>query len=274
MSKALAGATERPPASLTLSTFWLLIAKTLSFAGNIVLPLLIVRRFSQVEFGHYKQVFLALGTANVLLPFGFGMTAFYFFPREPDRHRHVIFNVLLVYISVGTAAAATLALFPSLLPVIFGDASLIHYSRFVAALIPLWILSYLIELLPIIHKEFTLAAVFIVASQMSRTVLFLIAATIFGTVKSLIIAAIIHCALQTVVLLRYVSSRLPGFWRCFDRKLLAAQISYALPLGYAGLIWMSQYDLHNYFVSHSFGPAAFAIYSIGCFQIPLMGMLA
>ena len=38
-------------------------------------------------------------------------------------------------------------------------------------------------------------------------------------------------------------------------------------------MWTLQTDVHNYFVSHHFSPAEFAIYAIGCFQLPLIGML-
>ena len=34
-----------------------------------------------------------------------------------------------------------------------------------------------------------------------------------------------------------------------------------------------QTDLHNYFVSNHFGPALFAVYSIGTLQLPLMGLI-
>ena len=36
---------------------------------------------------------------------------------------------------------------------------------------------------------------------------------------------------------------------------------------------MVQTDLHNYFVSNHFGPAQFAVYSIGTLQLPLMGLI-
>ena len=35
----------------------------------------------------------------------------------------------------------------------------------------------------------------------------------------------------------------------------------------------AQGDVHNYFVAHVFGPSAFAIYSVGCMQVPLIFML-
>ena len=34
-----------------------------------------------------------------------------------------------------------------------------------------------------------------------------------------------------------------------------------------------QTDLHNYFVSNHFGPALFAVYSLGTLQLPLMGLI-
>ena len=34
-----------------------------------------------------------------------------------------------------------------------------------------------------------------------------------------------------------------------------------------------QADMHNYFVSHYFDPAIFAIYAVGCFELPLLGIL-
>lgn len=52
------------------------------------------------------------------------------------------------------------------------------------------------------------------------------------------------------------------------------QLSYALPLGIAGLLFSMQMDLHNYFVSNQFGAVSYAIYAIGCFQLPLVGIIS
>jgi O-antigen/teichoic acid export membrane protein len=52
------------------------------------------------------------------------------------------------------------------------------------------------------------------------------------------------------------------------------QLSYALPFGVAGLLFTLQTDLPNYFVSNKFDTKTFAIYAIGCFNIPLVGMLS
>jgi O-antigen/teichoic acid export membrane protein len=69
-------------------------------------------------------------------------------------------------------------------------------------------------------------------------------------------------------------SRFPRFWVSFDWAVLRMQLSYALPFGVAGLLFTLQTDLPNYYVSNQFDPATFAIYAIGCFNIPLVGMLS
>jgi len=46
-----------------------------------------------------------------------------------------------------------------------------------------------------------------------------------------------------------------------------------MPFGASGILFALQNDLHNYFVSNAFGPAAFAMCAIGCTQIPRIGIL-
>ena len=54
---------ERPSPSLTSQAVWLMMAKTVSFAFAIALPLLLVRRLSQQDLGLYKQAFFVVTTA-------------------------------------------------------------------------------------------------------------------------------------------------------------------------------------------------------------------
>src|SRR5207253_1466643 len=55
---------------------------------------------------------------------------------------------------------------------------------------------------------------------------------------------------------------------------MRAQLGYSLPLGAAAILSMAQLDLHNYFVARSFDAATFAIYAVGCFQLPFLQIVA
>ncbi len=274
----------RPDESLTQRTVWILAGKMLAFAFSLAAPLLLVRRLSQAEFGLYKQAFLVVGTAGALLPMGFGMTVYCFFPRRPERRSTIVLNVLLFYAAMGAAAFLVLALAPGLLSAalvgrdaadaLATRAELSALSPVIGAVVFFWLFSSFLEAVAIANHETRHAVLFIVAAQLTKSGLLLGAAIIFASVRSLLYAALIQGVLQTTVLLTYVESRFPRFWRSFDWALLKRQAIYAAPYSASALVWSMQTDMHNYFVSHYFGPEGFAIYAVGVFQIPLLGLLS
>ena len=252
---------------------WLTFAKAAGFVFSLALPLLVVRRMNPDQVGIYKQVFLIVTTAMSILPLGVHMSAYYFLPRESDRRQQTVLNIMLFLTTVGALGCCVLVFYPQVLTVVFYQQGLTQYSRLIGLTLLLWILGTFLENVPIANEEIRLATVLIIASQATRAMVFLAAVSIWGTVQALILAAIIHGLIQTGVLCWYLESRFPGFWHSFDWPMLRRQMSYAVPLGTAATLFALQTDLHNYFVSHSFPPAIFAIYSYGTLQLPLMGLI-
>jgi O-antigen/teichoic acid export membrane protein len=252
---------------------WLTFAKTAGFVFSIALPLLLVRRMNREQYGLYKQAFLIVTTAVTMLPCGVGMSAFYFLPREKTRQRETVWNILLLHAAIGALACGALALYPSILSAVFGDARLAPYARWIGLTILFWILGAFLDMAPVANDEIRLASAFIVGIQASRALVFVGAVVFFGTLRALLVAAVLHGLIQTIALLCYLERRFAGFWRAFDGRMLRDQLSYALPLGAAGILTMVQTDLHNYFVSNHFGPAMFAVYSLGTLQLPLIGLI-
>ena len=261
--------------SLTVQAFWLMVAKTVAFMFAFALPVLLTRTLSQNEYGLFKQVFLVISTATSLLPFGFGLSAFYYLPREKDttRRGQVILNILLFNGLMGLVACLVFIFWPGVMAAIFKDPSLPTYASALGVVILLWVFASFLETVPIANQELRLATVFIVVGQLTRTSLLIAAALAFDSVRALIYAAIIHGTVQCAALLWYVASRFPHFWRRFDWALTGKQVAYALPFGFASLLYTIQTDLHNYFVSNRFNAATFAVYSIGVAQLPLLGIL-
>lgn len=260
--------------SLTAQASWIILAKTLAFAFSFALPLLLVRRLSREDFGLYKQVFLIIGTALYILPLGVGMSAYYFLPREVERKGQIIFNILLFNLAVGVIACLALFLYPDALAVIFNSHDMAEFAPLIGFTILLWAFASFLEIVAIAHEEPRLATVFIITSQLTKTALLLAAAIWYASVEALIYAAIVQGALQTAILLYYLHSRFAAFWRGFDRAMLREQLAYALPFGVASVFLYLQTVLDNYFVSYLFDPATFAIYAVGCFNLPLVGILS
>jgi O-antigen/teichoic acid export membrane protein len=261
---------------LTVRAAWMMFAKTLAFVFSFALPLLLVRRLDQREFGLYKQVFLFVNTAFALLPLGVGMSAFYFLPRDEARARQqqIVFNILLFHLFISGAVLLSLVLRPQILSALSNSAEMTGYAPLVGLVVLTWVASSSLEMIAIARGELKLATLFVISAQFTKAIFLLVAAILFATIESLLYAAIIQGVLQTVILVVYLRARYGQFWRGFEWPVIGMQLAYALPLGFASVLYRALLELDNYFVSYSFGPAAYAIYAVGCFELPLLGLLS
>lgn len=249
------------------------MAKFIGFALNTMLPLLVVRYLTQESVGVYRQAFLVASNAVLVLPLGFSMSAYYFLNRDPEKRSAAVLNILLFNLSMGAVVLGVFTLFPGLLGAAFQSQELARLAPAIGILIFLWIFASFLETAPLALQEARLAAIFIVGSQLIKTAMMIAAVIFFHSVDSLIYAAIALFGVQAVALVAFLHSRFPRFWSGFDPAFFRTQFSYSVPFGLSVLLYVVQTDVHNYFVSHSFSAADFAIYSVGCFQLPLVAML-
>lgn len=226
------------------------------------------------EVGHYREAFQIISNAMVILPLGFSMSAYYFLARETERRGAAILNILLFNFVVGGLAALLLFLYPELLFKLTKSQELVQIGPAIGLVIWIWIFSTFLETVAIANSEAKSATYFIVFASLSKTALMGGAVIGFATVEAFIYAAMIHGVIQTAILLHYLRSRFPGFWRGFNLAFFREQMRYAIPFGLTGILWIAQNDIHNYFVFYKFSAAEFAIYAYGCFQLPLVAMLS
>ena len=248
-------------------------AKFVAFGFSLLLPLVLVRALDRSEFGLYKQAFLILSSAIMLFGLQVSASAYYFMPRMPDRKPQVAFNVLVFYFVVGLTIAVLFAIYPGWVKLVFNGDNLVEQMPVLGLAIFLWLVSSFLEIAPVANGDVRIASVFIVLSQLTRTILLLGAALSFGTVRAVVSAAVVQGALQCVILCSYLYKRFGRFWKSFDASLLKTQLSNAIPFGLGGLAYAVQSEMHNYFVSYYFDSAVFAIYAVGCFQLPLLTLL-
>lgn len=260
--------------SLREQSAWLLAAKIISFGFSFVLPLLIVRNLAQESVGVYREAFLVITNLTIILPLGISMSAYYFLARETTRRGAAILNILLFNFVVGGLGCLFLFLFPQSIGSIFRSEELTRLAPLIGVVIWIWVFSTFLETVAIANQEARTATVFIIAAQFTKTLLMGSAVLAFATVESFIYAALVQGVLQTLILLIYLRSRFTGFWREFDPRFFKEQVVYAVPFGVAGILWIAQNDIHNYFVGYKFSSAEFAIYAYGCFEVPLIAMLS
>ena len=269
-----AGIQQRTPRSLTGRTFWLAASKSVAYALNLGVPLVLVRRMTLDEYGTYGQAFQIITTAVALLPLGFGMTAYYFLPREPAARGRIIKNILLVYAGLGGLALLVFSLFPETAFRLTGNHAVSAYGLLIGLVIFLWVWSGFLETAVLANEEAVLAPLLVVISQLVRTALMMAAALTTADLRSLLLASLVHGVVQSLVMLWYLSSRFPAFWKGFDPDLLKRMVIYASPYSLGNILWVLQSDVHAFFVSKGYGEEQFAVYRIACFQLPFVALLA
>ncbi len=266
--------TDNSTISLKSQSAWLLAAKTIGFGFAFILPIIVVRILSKEEFGIYRLTFLLLINAVAILPLGLPISAYYYLSRDSGKRASAVMNIMLAHCVVGFLVFIVLFLFPGVLGSITGSSELTRLAPLIGFAVWLWLFSLFLEHVAVANKEPKTATLFIVFAQFSKTALMSGFVLWFKTVDSILYAAIIQAAIQTLILLTYLVNRFPQFWRKFDSVFFREHLRYAIPFGVAGIFFTMQVDLHYYFVSYRYGETAYAIYAVGCFQLPLVSMLA
>jgi O-antigen/teichoic acid export membrane protein/transposase-like protein len=256
---------------------WLTGANLLAFALSFLTPLVIVRVFNREEFGTYKQLFQILTTFMTALYLQVPMSAYYFMPREPNKRLQVAMNIILFYVVIGLLTALMFAAYPTWITYIFHNPALDEHIPLLGVALTLWLIATNVEIFPLALGDVRTASRFIVLAQISKSLVMISAALMFGSLRAVLWGSIIQGAIQCAFMLCYIHFRIGSLkvrlGQLFDWPLLRQQLSNSLPYGGGATAQSLQVDLHNYFVSHYFSAASFAVYANGCFQVPLVSLL-
>ena len=246
-----------------------LIGTVVAFA----IPVVLVRLFDQTAFGTYKQLFLVCTTLYAIAQCGMAESLFYFLPSDPKRAGSYAMNAFLVLFAVGGACLVLLWTGRFRVAAWLGNDALAAGLPWIGAYLAFMLASAALEIVLTARKRYLGAAGAYAASDVVRTALCVLPALLLRSLEGVLIGATAFAALRfgaaIVALRREFGDRLR-----FDASLLRTQLAYALPFELAVLVEILQGNLHQYAVSMRFDAAAFAVYSVGCLQVPLVDLVA
>jgi O-antigen/teichoic acid export membrane protein len=110
-------------------------------------------------------------------------------------------------------------------------------------------------------------------SDIARAAALILPVLIFRQLEWLLKGAVLVAFLRVLVTLYYFRREF-RFSFTLDRLLFKRQLGYALPFAAAVIVEIVQASLPQYAVSYLFDPATFAIFAVGCLQIPLVDFAA
>lgn len=238
-------------------------------ALTFAIPLVLARMLLPASYGTFKQAWLLSNTLFLVLPMGLSQSLIYFVPREPEKTRAWKTHALLLMTGAGALAALLLLTAGQRLAAAFHNPELAALMPYIAAFTAFKLVGSVLDIAYVAEARIKASALVRIAAEGFYTVCLLGGALWTGTLEG---------AFQGVLIATF--ARAAAAWILIGREGLAAsrvdlrrQLAYALPFGAAFAIIIPQQQFHSYLVSASVSAAAFAVYAVGCFQLPVVDML-
>jgi O-antigen/teichoic acid export membrane protein len=250
----------------------LVTGRVIGFVASFAIGIVLARLFAPAIFGTYKQFFLLYGTLYGLAQLGMAESLYYFVPRDTSRTPRYVCNALITLAIAGLACLAALYGWRSQIAAWLTNAALADYMVPAGLFLTFMLMSTVLEIVMVSRKKHLMAAVTYACSDIVRTLFFIVPAFLLGSVRAVFIGATVFAALRLALLLG-------ALWRQYGREfridlgLWREQLAYALPFALAVGIEVIQQNYHQYVIASRFDAATFAIYAVGCLQIPLVDMI-
>jgi O-antigen/teichoic acid export membrane protein len=251
----------------------LMCGRTLAFIATFFIPVVLARIFDPAHFGTYKQLFLIHSTAYFIAQVGMASSLYYFLPQAGETAGKFVANSVVFLGLAGCAGFAFLFLAAPYVAKWMSNPALVGYLWWTGLYLALMMISASLEIVLISRGKYLWASISYAGSDLGRAAALIAPVLIFRNLESLLVGAVVVAALRVVATLGYFHWAFGSTLRP-DGKVLRQQLAYAVPFGAAVLVEIFYGSLPQYVVSFLADPATFAIFAVGCLQIPLVDFAA
>lgn len=268
---------SKPAEAIFRPALILMSGRFIGFVVAFAVPMVLARLFSQEDFGTYKQLFLIFGTLFAIAQFGMAESLYYFLPNDQHNAARYVRNTLLVLGGVGLLCLGVMALLREPIARLLNNPLVADYVPLVGVYLLFMLLSVVMEIVLTVRKQHFRASCVYALTDVARAVFYLVPVLLFGGLHGLMLGAIGFALARLIAMLLMIHRELGGARATASEPveggLLRRHLGYALPFGLAALIETVQVNYHMYAVSWHFDAATFAIYAVGCLQIPVIDLL-
>ncbi len=262
------------PAAAPASSFLgkagpLVLARLLGAGLTFCIPFVLARVLGKEEYGTYFQLFLIATTLYYVLPFGVVQSLYYFVPRA-DEKRPWLGQTLLYMSGAGLVAGGLVWTLLGPVARQFNNPALLEFRAPLAAYTALLLGAFPLEISLTSQGRTKHSAFLYAVSEVVRTAAMVVPCLLGFGLHGMMLAvagfALVRFVAAWVVVPRGTGPLLrPGLWR--------EQLVYAAPFGLAMAVAIPQQNAHLYMVAGAVAPALYAVYRVGCSQLPLVDLL-
>jgi len=248
----------------------LVLARLFTAGLTLSIPLVLARVLSLEEYGTYYQLFLIATTLYYVLPFGVVQSLYYFLPRA-EQKRPYLGQTMLFVTAAGVVAAVLVATLLGPVSGLFSNPALLHYRVPLALYTALLIGGFPLEVSLTSQGRTRQSAVAYLVSDSLRSLAMVVPCLLGTSLHGMMVAVAAFAGLRYVAAWFIVLRGSTG--PLVNRQLLREQLVYAAPFGAAMTLSIPQQNAHFYVVASAVAPALYALYRVGCFQLPVVDLL-
>jgi O-antigen/teichoic acid export membrane protein len=237
---------------------------------RILLPILLVRILPKADFGSYRQFFLLEVLIMTLFQLGVNQALFYFIPRDERNAGAYFINSLVLNVLIFSSAFIGVGFFTEPLSRQLNMPILHDMYPVLVAYILFLVLITSADCYLLARNRVRVSAVYELVGQLLAAVFTAIVALRTRNLQAILASLVVARLIILVSMMAHIHFRLRGFRaeRYFIQ--VAPQIRYGIVLGLGGTFVTLLQHLHNFMISRYAGTEAFAVYSAGCTEIPLL----
>src|SRR3989338_5184393 len=259
--------------ALLRRAFPLVLSNGLLFLLRIMTTVILVRIFTQTEFGLYRQYYLLFDASIMLFSMGLSGSALYFIPRLSKEKTKSFLSHTLMISSIAGIVSSMVILSAQKLIAIYFSVEISKHLFGLAGFACFMTGSYFLENLLIAEKRTLFSAVFSVLHYVLIAFSAIAIAYLTRNASKVFYGLAILAFCKYLLVVIYSVARY-GFTMTIDRSLVKTQLAYCMPLVIAMLCQVSAISIDKYIVSVGYGSTIFALYVVGALYLPISELVS
>lgn len=242
--------------------------------ANALVGVVVVRFLTQNDFGTFRQIYLLYATLLVLTDLGLCESLYYFLPRQPRKSVTILRRAILATGALQIAAGMALMGFAAQIGRFFNNPQLASFMGLFSLALGLNVMTRQWDVQLIALQKIPLAAAVSGGFEVLKVLFLFVAVMLVPDVHSLLWAMVAAAALKFLAYGVYLAKEQGLFTVAAPGNGAAEHFGYALALGGPAILNIAATQAHQFIVGYSFLPVEYAVYSVACFQVPFIGVLA
>jgi len=247
----------------------------LTYVIMVFVPIVNVRALSVDHYGYYRQFHLLFETLTPILILGFPLSLQYYIPRAgSEREKSVYVTQTLVFLALSAFIAMGIyTVMGQTLGEGMGGMVRALYWR-LCAFTGLMMMSDYMEWLFAAEQQVGRQAIYHMSFTGLQAAVVITMAASFRDVNAMIWGLTVFSLGRFLFALGYTIRRYRPSPKLISLRTIREQLSFALPVGLFAIVLILVNQTDKFIINRFMGRAAFAIYVVGAFQLPVVNMIS